>query len=96
MSTTFRFTSAQITELEQLRDQARIDGNYFIVHQRILDILDPLGPGSNIDDDVIKQSYFWFAGARQVNEGAESGPFATLVIEYTQRQALLRLWTTVR
>lgn len=77
MTTTFRFSGTQISELEQLRGQARTTGSYVAAYQYILDVLDP--PGFNFtkprDQADVGLSYSWFVGARQVNGG--SGPFAT-------------------
>ena len=90
MSTNFRFSTEQIAELILLRNQADTTNQYFPVYQYILDVLDP--PYLNWDkprnDPAVALSYSWFVGARQVNEG--TGAFATLIIEYTQRQAELR------
>ena len=93
MSTTFRFSPQQIIELTQLRDQAATAGDYVAVYQRILDILNtptnyiglPPKPITPRDNAAVGQDYNWFAGAIQVNKG--SGPFATLIIQYTQHQA---------
>jgi hypothetical protein len=93
MTTTFRFSTEQLASLDVLRDQARISGSYVAAYQYILDVLDP--PGFNFtkprDQADVGLSYSWFVGARQVNEG--SGPFARLIIEYTQQQAELRYGT---
>jgi hypothetical protein len=95
MSTTFRFTPDQISTLTQLRDQGRTIHSYTAAYQYILDILDPPGIDINAprdNDAAVGLSYNWFVGARQVNEG--SGSFATLIIEFTQRQAELRYGET--
>ena len=89
MTTSFRFSTEQIAELDQLRTQSRETGSYVAAYQYILDILDPsISLYKPRDQADLGLSYNWFVGARQVNEG--SGPFATLIIEYTQQQAELR------
>jgi hypothetical protein len=94
MSTTFRFTPEQIATLSQPKIQAGATGNYVAAYQYILDVLDPPGLGINNprDDAAVGLTYNWFVGARQVNEGA--GGFATLIIQYTQRQGELRYDST--
>lgn len=95
------FTAQQQSKINQLYTEAQAKakgpnpvGAYAQTYQYIADVLAgkvdlPVGASAPVSlGKDIQQVQLWFAGAARANAG--EGPFATLIREYTQKQAELR------